>query len=488
MKSDGHDESLYLCLDQGGHSSRALVIDLQGQIRAQASHPIDTRRADTHVEHDPRQLVDTLRRSADAALAQLGPLAGNVVAAGLATQRSSMLCWDKDTGLALTPVLSWQDTRAADWLEDFSEHWSRVHEITGLVLSAHYGVSKMVWCLQHMPEVAGAAEQDRLQCGPLASFLAMQLTEGEAFADPANASRTLLWDRSTRDWSDELLALFGVSRKLLPPAVPSRFDWGKLSTAHGELPLPVVTGDQSAALFAFGRPAVDVCFANLGTGAFLQRVLPCSDVDPGRLLASVVYQDAGDATTVVEGTVNGAGSALSEVAKQLHMGKDDLHAGSAAWLNGNDDPPLFINGVAGLGSPWWLTDVDTGFAGSASANPEAQIAGVLESIVFMLCVNLQHMERLPGSVNHLVATGGLASVDPLLQRLSDLSGLPVDRAMVREATATGLACLLAGLPESWPGVTVEASYQPQPADALQARFAAWQQAMPPAAVTGEPVC
>ncbi len=480
MNSPSQQQALYLCLDQGGHSSRALVIDARGRILAQAAHAIDTQRDGARVEHDPQQLIDTLQRAADDALAELGAAAANVVAAGLATQRSSIVCWDADSGAALTPVLSWQDTRAADWLAKFDAHWQRVHEVTGLVLSPHYGVSKLVWCLRQLPAVAAAAREGRLRCGPLASFLAMQLTGGKAAADPANASRTLLWDRRSRDWSDELLALFGLSRELLPATTPSRSDWGTLATRYGEIPLTVVTGDQSAALFAFGLPAANVCFANLGTGAFLQRVLTDDRVDPGRLLASVVYQDARHATAVMEATVNGAGSALSEVAAQLGISKDELHANAARWLAGAANPPLFVNAVAGLGSPWWRTDVATGFAGQADAAASAQIAGVLESIVFMLCVNLRHMEDMQGRARRLVATGGLATVAPLLQRLSDLSGLTVERAAVREATATGLAFLLAGLPANWPGVTVAEAFQPQAAGALQARFASWQEVMPPA--------
>ncbi len=479
MNSPPEQQPLYLCLDQGGHASRALVIDGRGRIRAQAAHAIDTQRDGERVEHDPQQLVDTLRCAADDVLAELGTAAANVVAAGLATQRSSIVCWHADSGVPLTPVLSWQDTRAAAWLEEFAAHWQRVHEVTGLVLSPHYGVSKLVWCLRQLPDVAAAAREGRLQCGPLASFLAMQLTGGKAAADPANASRTLLWDRRSRDWSDELLTLFGISRELLPATTPSRSDWGTLATRYGEIPLTVVTGDQSAALFAFGLPAANVCFANLGTGAFLQRALTDDRVDPGRLLASVVYQDAHHATAVVEATVNGAGSALSAVAGQLGISKEELHANAAGWLAEASDPPLFINAVAGLGSPWWRTDVTTGFAERADGAASEQIAGVLESIVFMLCVNLQHMEYLQGRTQRLVATGGLATVAPLLQCLSDLSGLTVERAAVREATATGLAFLLAGLPENWPGISVTEVFQPRVARALQARFASWQEVMPP---------
>lgn len=480
MNSADRDAPLYLCLDQGGHSSRALVIDSQGQVLATASHAIATQREGDKVEHDPAELVETLRQSAMAAVGQLGSAAGRIVAAGLATQRSSIVCWAADTGSALSPVLSWQDTRAASWLASYEGDWQRVHDLTGLVLSPHYGVSKLVWCLEHLPAVATAASHGNLRFGPLASFLAMQITgNSQSFADPANSSRTLLWDRAERGWSDELLQLFGVPRDYLPPAVASRHDWGELAVNGLRIPLTVVTGDQSAALFAFGMPAADTTYINIGTGAFAQRALEDAGLDPGRLLASVVYQDAKNATAVIEGTVNGAGSALSLIAGQLDIDRERLHANSSQWLEQAADPPLYLNSVAGLGSPWWRADIKPVFDSRTYVDADgAKIAGVLESIVFLLAVNLRHIDDLLGSGNRIVATGGLSSVDPLLQRISDLADVPVYRAEVREATATGLAYLLAGLPGQWPGVTADKTFMPEPAAQLRHRFEAWLKLMP----------
>ena len=468
---------LYLCLDQGGHSSRALIIGRDGEVHAKASRPVDTRRSGTEVEHCPAELVTTLRDSAADALSQLGETRGRVVAAGLATQRSSIVCWDRSTREPLSNVLSWQDTRAAGWLDQFAAHWDPVHEATGLVLSPYYGVSKLIWCLENLADVRGARDEGRLQCGPLASFLAQSLTaSAEACADPANGSRTLLWDKNARGWSAALLELFGMPGDLLPRAVPSRHAWGDIEIDEQRIPLTVVTGDQSAALFAFGRPDPSVVYANLGTGAFVQRQADKA-FSPGRLLASVVYQDEQHATEILEGTVNGAGSALTEVANARGISRETLHARSAEWLTAVTDPPLFLNTVGGLGSPWWQSDVSHQFSPDPNADADA-IAAVLESIVFLLNTNLGEMERTLGAADRIVVTGGLATVEPLLQKLADCSGLTVQRARVREATCTGLAWLLAGLPSDWPPVNPDAEFTATADVALSARYQEWLAQMP----------
>lgn len=479
---DAATTNLFLCLDQGGHASRAIVFDNHGQLHAKAYCEVATQRDGSHVEHDPEQMVESLVTVAHEVIEQLGSSSLYLAAAGLATQRSSVVCWDRSTGMALSPVISWQDVRAASWLEQYAGQQTRIHTITGLVLSPHYGVSKLRWCLDNLPAVREAGAAGQLAFGPLASFLAGRLaTQAPLQADPANASRTLLWDRRTRDWSDELLELFEIPRECLPVAVPSRSDWGNLILDELTLPIDIVTGDQSAALYAFGEPQPGTVYANLGTGAFLQRVVEDQDVDPGRLLASIVYQDEYTQTQVVEGTVNGAGSAVNYVAQELGVPRDEFKAQSAAWLEDFSLELLFINTVSGLGSPWWIADVQPGFVGRAAADADnaARIAAVLESIAFLLAVNAECMGELLGKPERMLVTGGLGTVAPLLQRIADLCGLPVERTTSVEATARGLACLLAGIPDAWPAAVIADSFEPQRNAVLAARYEQWREAMPP---------
>jgi glycerol kinase len=468
---------LYLCLDQGGHASRALLIDAAGNIHGQAFREIHTQRDANRVEHEPGEIIATLREAAEQVVSELGAEAGRITAAGFATQRSSIVCWRKSTGEALSPVLSWQDTRASDWLSNFSRQEKFVHDITGLMLSPHYGVSKMNWCLQHLDAVKAAQADNDLVIGPLASFIVRQLlTNQPDYADPANASRTLLWDRRTHDWSEELLDTFGIARALLPASVPSRHEWGMLEVGDRKIPVAVVTGDQSAALFAFGKPADSTVYANLGTGAFVQRSFSDQNVEPGRLLASVVFCDAEAQVSVLEGTVNGAGSAINALCEELGVDQAYMRANSAGWLTAYEDLPLFVNGVSGLGSPWWLAAVRSRFVGNGST--EQKIAAVTESIAFLIAVNLQAMSERAGEPERLIVTGGLGSVDPLLQRIANLTGLVVTRAQVTEATARGLAFLLAGQPDTWPSVRVDSEFQPHEDVALQTRFIRWSEEMP----------
>ncbi|MFZ5593811.1 MAG: FGGY family carbohydrate kinase [Pseudomonadota bacterium] len=468
-------DALYLALDQGGHASRALVFDCLGNLVASDFQPIATRHPHPdRVEHDPEDLIASLRHSIANVMHYLGKRARDVAAAGLATQRSSLVCWDKNSGAALSPVISWQDRRAHDWLEVFAPHRDKIHRITGLFPSAHHGVSKLRWCLDHLPGVRAAHHNGALACGPLASFILFHLLEERPLlADPANAARTLLWNLQIRDWDDELLSLFGVPRAALPRCVASRHPFGHLRVEGRAIPLTLASGDQSAALFAFGEPDADTAYVNVGTGAFVQRIALQRPSHP-RLLNSVVFAEKERAVYVLEGTVNGAASALDWAARELEL--EDAASRLPRWLDEAQAPSLFLNGVSGLGSPFWLPGFTSRFIGKGE--PWEKMAAVAESIVFLLYTNLIELQATRAPLRRIVASGGLSALDGLCQRLADLSGLPVHRPAECEATARGTAFLLAGQPQTWPEPAQTMNFTPTGNHTLAERFQLWRASMP----------
>ena len=321
------------------------------------------------------------------------------------------------------------------WLERLGPKAGRIRALTGLVLTPHYGASKMRWCLDHLPAVRAAQAEGNLVMGPLASFLLCRLLEGRPLlADPANASRTQLWALATRDWSPELLALFGIDGARTPPGrARAATTTGLLPTPAGPVPLTVVTGDQSAVPFAFGPLDPAIAYVNLGTGAFAQRAVSGPLPVAPRLLVSVVWSTADHVDYLLEGTVNGAGSALDWLADQEGAQVPLLLAEAEAALAGGETPPLFINGVSGLGAPFWVSSLESRFVGAGSRG--ARVLAVLESIAFLLRVNLDELGPHGPPLAKLLVTGGLSANAHLCACLASLAGLPVVRMEDPEATA-----------------------------------------------------
>jgi glycerol kinase len=467
-------DGLVLALDQGSHASRAVLFDATGTPRADAHVPVATRReADDRVEQDPGELVRSLRTAVqDAIEARARPL---VRCAGLATQRSTIVAWSRSDGRPLTGAISWQDRRNAAWLARLAPVAERVRGITGLPLSPHYGASKLRWCLDHVPGVQRAAASGDLAFGPLSAFLVARLVdEPSCVVDPANASRTLLYDPASLQWSPELLRLFDLAPAQLPECVPTRHAFGHLPCDGQRVPLTACTGDQAAAAFAFGQPDSSCALVNVGTGAFIQRAAPDGARLPDGILHSVLCADEDGVLTSHEGTVNGAGSALDWLRGHVALDVDRALAALAAREPIAGELPLFMNGVGGLGAPFWLPAFPCEFVGHGDDG--ALLAALVESVVFLLCVNLEALQR-SAPLRRIRVSGGLARNDYLCRCLAALSRLPVERPAAIEATARGVAYLAAGKPASWRSVPVERTFAPADAGALESRYARWRSEM-----------
>ena len=474
LKGSGDSEGLVLALDQGGQASRALLFDATGREVAEARVPIATRTAgDDRVEHDPEELVTSLRIAAQDVCDSAAARGRQLVAAGLACQRSTVVCWNRFDGRALSPAISWQDRRDAGFLERLAPRAAWIRERTGLVLSPHYGANKLRWCLESVPRVRAAAADGSLAAGPLSSFLIHRLLDERPLCvDPSNAARTLLFDPATQDWVPELLEAFGIPPGCLPHPVPTAHAYGQLGVSGREVPLTACTGDQAAAVFASGEFEPDRAWLNAGTGAFLQRAIPADARPADGLLKSVLFSDESHVVCSLEGTVNGAASALAWL--QSHVALDVERAVQALPTRTSDRVPLFINGVGGLGSPWWKPDFPVEFEGEGEELD--RVTAVIESVAFMVAANLEAMCEA-GPLASITITGGLARSDYLCRSIADLASLPVDRPALKEATARGTAYLAAGRPALWPVAPLERRFVPTGNDALVARFARWRAAM-----------
>ncbi len=462
----------FLALDQGSHASRAIAFTPEGVMLGNEQVPVITENPRPGwFEHDAEALLQTLQTAIRRVLEQQAQ--ANCLGAGLATQRSSVVCWDRHSGAALSPVLSWRDTRHQPWLASLELDPDWVHRTTGLRISAHYGASKLRWCLDHLPAVRAAHGQGRLLCGPLASFLVFRLTrERTQAADPVNASRTLLWDVQQRDWSDALLDNFGIDRGSLPATVPENHHFGHLSAGGGGIALLRCTGDQSAALHARGQPDPNSAFVNAGTGAFALRPITAFD-DDANLLVSVIRGDDACFSLALEGTVNGAAAALDAEAKLLQV--SDWRRILGKTTADDMDIPVFLNGHAGLGSPWWRPSFPCRYIGEG--DPQARLHAVLESIVFMLAENLGRCERSDRPLQRIVASGGLSRMPLFCASLASVMGLVVERPQVTEATARGVAWLCSAAPAPWTEDIEPDIYQPATKSGVLVRYRHWQAEM-----------
>ena len=429
-----------LAVDQGTHASRALVLDTSGQVVSQSLHPVSLAHPRPGwFEQDAGQIAASVQAAIQEALHALtAHQQAAVCACGISSQRSTVLAWQgNDTPLSM--AINWQDSRGEPQLEALRSRASTIHKLSGLPLSAHYGASKLHWLHQLL------GNDPDIKLGPLVSFLLDKMTGGRrCVVDHSNAQRMQLFDIHALNWSRQLSDWFDVPIQSLPVCLPVRHDYGTL--ADYDIPVTAVCGDQNAAWFGSGEPDAGTARVNLGSGAFILAGR-ASDSTVPKLLSSIADSDQHSCQYLVEGTVNGAGNALQWLNAQTSA--QNIQSRLAVWLEQIAKPPLFLNTVGGLGSPWWKQGLAPKFLPDIDRYSDAERAvAVAESILFLVQYNLEQIQKQQ-AILRLTVSGGLSRIKPLCQKLANLSGLPVERAEDAEASARGIAWLAAGRPENW---------------------------------------
>ena len=112
-------KSAILALYQGTKSSRAIVFDHAGAIRAVAQREFRQLYPQAGwVEHDPREIWQTQLDTAKEALATARLTAADIAAIGITNQRETTLLWDRRTGEPVHNAIVWQDRRTARFCDD----------------------------------------------------------------------------------------------------------------------------------------------------------------------------------------------------------------------------------------------------------------------------------------------------------------------------------------------------------------------------------
>lgn len=432
-----------LALDQGTTGSTALVIAPDGSVLGRGYQEIPQFfPAPGQVEHDPETLFQATVLAAQAAIAAAGR---GIDAIGITNQRETVVLWDRDSLAPIGRAIVWQDRRTAGRCSELRAlgKESFLRERTGLLIDPYFSATKLEYLLDD-PEIRSRADRGTLAVGTVESWLVARLTGGVHVTDPTNASRTLLADLRTGEWDDELLALFGVPRNILPTLVPSAGVCGMARSEWfgREIPIAGLAGDQQAALFGQGCTTPGSAKITYGTGAFLLRYTGMEQppIPEAGILATIAAGPQGGLAWALEGSVFVAGAAVQWLRDGLGL---VAHASESAGLAASvpdSDGVVMVPAFTGLGAPYWNPDARGTITGLTRGTTRAHLVrATLEAIAQQTCDLVETM----GGVSALRVDGGAAGNDWLMQFQADLLGVPVERPKGAELTAYGAARLAA---------------------------------------------
>ena len=467
-------EKLLLAIDQGTTSTRAMLFDTDGGVRARAQRELtQIFPREAWVEHDAEEIWSATLAVCRDALADCGIGADNVAAIGITNQRETTVLWDRDTGRPIHNAIVWQDRRTADMCRSIMEagHAEMIGRKTGLIVDPYFSATKIAWMLDEIPGARDAAEAGALCFGTIDSFLLWRLTGGRVHAtDATNASRTMLFDIHAQAWDAELLDILGVPAAVLPEVVDCAGDLGTCAAEHfgAEIPITGMAGDQQAAVVGQACFAPGMIKSTYGTGCFaVVNTGPEAVVSQNRMLTTVAYRLGGEVTYALEGSIFVAGAAVQWLRDGLgfinNAAETEALAASVPDTGGVYMVPAFI----GLGAPYWDADARGALVGLTRGSDTPRIVrATLESVCYQTRDLLDAMAQDGAAMGTLRVDGGMVTNNWLLQFLSDTIGAPVERPTLTETTALG-AAYLAGLGIGLYGSLDEISERWRP----EARFA-----------------
>jgi glycerol kinase len=439
-----------LAIDAGTTGVTALVVDERGSVVAKGYQEFAQHfPRPGWVEHAPEEIWQATLEATRAVLEQVDP--GELRAVGITNQRETVLLWDRETLGSPRRAIVWQDRRTADICDRLrgEGHEQRVAELTGLRLDPYFSGTKLVWLAENEPQTWALVEQGRYAVGTVDSYLVARMTRGTwHVTDVSNASRTLLLDLATGEWSEELCSLFGVPRDALPELVPN---WGEIASTDPStfcglsLPIAGMAGDQQSALF--GQTCFDVGDAKCtyGTGSFiLTNTGSALQRSEAGLLSTAAWRSpSGDLTYALEGAIFVTGAAVQWLRDGLQIVGSAAETAAIAATVDDTDGVVFVPALTGLGAPHWDPRARGTIIGITRGTTRAHIVrATLEAIAFEVRDVLATMHDAGDTP--LRVDGGASANDLLCQLQADQAGRRVERPTVVETTGLG-AAFLAGL-------------------------------------------
>jgi glycerol kinase len=274
-------------------------------------------------------------------------------------------------------------------------------------------------------------------------------------SEAGNAGRSMLVALGETTWDAELLELFGVPRALLPAIADSDAVLGTTaaSVLGAELPIVGVLGDQQASLFGQRCFEPGQAKVTLGTGGFLLvqagHELPRP---PDGVLGSPAWRRAGVPSFALEGFVPVAGAAVDWLVEIGVLDAASSLDALIAQAAPADSEVVFVPALQGLGTPSWRADARGTLTGLTRGTARADLArATVDGILHQVADGVEAIARaLP--IAEIRLDGGLSRSTYVVQRLADLTGVPIERAARADSTAIG-AALVGGLATgAWGGL------------------------------------
>jgi len=448
-------------IDVGTTNTKTVIFDVEsghicavGSCRSVTRHPVAE-----WSEYDAQDLWETVLKSIKIAI-QHCDRPERIAAISVASMGESAFPLDAD-GNVLHAAIAWYDERAteeAKWWEDTVGR-ERIFTITGHIPDPMFGVSKLLWLRNHVPQVF-----ERIHRWLSIEDFVLWKLSGSFATDYSIASRTMLFDQHTLTWSEALLQQAGLPVAWFSPAFPGGTAIGTVrKEVAGLTGIPqqaiVSTGghDHLCGALATGLTRPGQLLESMGTASVVLAV--SNTFSPGRKLFEAGYTSYAYViphTYTTMGTLNFAGGALEWIVTLLYgqgkQGSVSAEVYAHALREAAQVPPgsrgaLILPSFLGSGTPYGQRSARGAMLGLTPSHSRPELVrALMEGLAYWLRDNIAMFRNLgiAPPQPEITVIGGTTQATSLLQIKAEITGCPIKVPHITEAAATG-AALLAGM-------------------------------------------
>lgn len=415
---------MYLGLDLGTSSVKAIIMNEQGDVVASHSIPLTLSRPHPQwSEQDPQAWW----QATDEAIKQLSrtqPME-QIQAIGLSGQMHGAVLLDAQQNI-LRPAILWNDGRSVKQCLRLAKQYPQFKEITGNLVMPGFTAPKLQWVAENEAEIFCQIAHVLLP----KDFLRWKMS-GNFASDMSDAAGTLWLDMQKRDWSDELLAATGLSRCQMPTLFEGNQITGYLLPEIAkkwqmkQVPIIAGGGDNAAGAIGVGVYQPGQGMLSLGTSGvyfvvsekFLQNSDNavhsfCHALPQTWHLMSVILSAASCLDWVCQLTgISDVGAMFKEIEQHAH----------------SDSSLLFLPYLSGERTPYNNADAKGVFWGLTHQHQRADLCrAVLEGVSFALRQGIEVADKAGQHADNITLIGGGARSEYWRQLLADITGKTLD--------------------------------------------------------------
>jgi gluconokinase len=438
--------TVVLAFDIGTSGVRAGLFDSRGdEIKgSQASLSIGMSDVAGGTDVDPDALLEFAARAIDVAVTRAESFVSRIDYVAASCFWHSLLGVD-DEGRAVTPLLGWADTRAADAVKELQSRFveKEVHARVGARFHPSYWPAKLLWLRKERGEFFAKAKRWL----SFSDYLFLRLF-GHATTSVSMASATGLFNQHTCEWDRELLAGLNISSEQLPfiggPGETLQrlseeyvLRWPLLDSAAW---FPAV-GDGAANNIGAGCVTSDHTTLMIGTSGAMRVLfagLPPTSL-PGELFCYRADRDR----VVIGGALSDGGGLHRWMKDTLSLNYDDDELELTLATMEPDAHGLTV-------LPFWSGERATGWSSSAQGTicgltartkPIDILRASMEAICYRFALLASALDRVAPNTTVVAAGNALLSSPAWVQMIADVLGRRIELSEIGEASSRGAALL-----------------------------------------------